>query len=42
MKNDLNDEVINETPKTLILSNGVLNWGVKVKRKLEGDHVTHF
>ncbi len=42
MKDDLNDEVFNGTPKTLIPSNGVLNWdGVsKLGNKLEGDHVT--
>jgi hypothetical protein len=26
MKDDENDEVPNETPKTLIISNGVVNW----------------
>jgi hypothetical protein len=44
MKDDLNDEVPNGTPKTLIPSNGVLNWdGVsKLGNKTKGDHVTHF
>jgi hypothetical protein len=43
MKNDLNDEVPNETFKTLILSNGVLNWdGVsKFSDKFERDYATH-
>jgi hypothetical protein len=44
MKDDLNDELPNGIPKTLILSNGVLNWnGVsKVGGKPKGDHATHF
>jgi hypothetical protein len=44
MKDDLNDDVSNRTPKTLVLSNGVLNWDEvsKLKGKLEGDHTTHF
>jgi hypothetical protein len=44
MKDDLNDELPNGTPKILIPSNGVLNWnGVsKVGDKHEGDHATHF
>jgi hypothetical protein len=44
MKDDLNDDVLNATPKILILSNGVLNWdGVsKLGGKLKGDHATHF
>jgi len=41
MKNDVKDEVPNETPKTLIPSNGVLNKdGVsKLGNRLKGDHV---
>jgi hypothetical protein len=44
MKDDLNDDVLNGTPKTLILFNGVLNWDGVLKSggKLKGDHVTHF
>jgi hypothetical protein len=44
MKDDLNDEVLNGTPKTVIIFNGVLNWdGVsKSNNKPKGDHVTHF
>jgi hypothetical protein len=38
MKDDLNDEVPNRTPKIIIFSNGVLNWdGVpKLGDKPEG------
>jgi hypothetical protein len=38
MKDDLNDEVFNGTPKTLIPFNGVLNCDVvsKSNNKLEG------
>ncbi len=44
MKNDVEDEVSNGTPNTLIPSNGVLNMdGVsKLSNRVEGDHVTHF
>jgi hypothetical protein len=44
MKDDLNDEVFNGTPKTLIPSDGVLNWDgvLKSSGKLGGDHATHF
>jgi hypothetical protein len=38
MKDDVNDKVPNEIPKTLNLSNGVL----KSSGKPKGDHVTHF
>jgi hypothetical protein len=43
MKNDVKDEVPNETPKTLIPFNGVLNKdGVsKLGNKLEEDHDSH-
>jgi hypothetical protein len=43
MKDDLNDEVPNGTPKTLILLDGVLSWDKvsKLVDKLEGDHATH-
>jgi hypothetical protein len=39
----VNDEVPNETPKTLIISNGVVNWDgvLKWSGKPEVDHVTH-
>ncbi len=44
MNDDLNDEMFNETPKIVILSDGVLNQnGVsKSNNKLKGDHATHF
>ncbi len=45
MKDDVNDEVPNETPQTLkYISNWVLNWnGVsKSNKKPKGDHATHF
>jgi hypothetical protein len=44
MKDDLNDEVFNGSPKTLIPFDGVLNWDGVLESgdKLEGDHVTHF
>jgi len=43
MKDDVNEEVPNGTPKTLIPSNEMVNWdGVsKLNDKLQGDHVTH-
>ncbi len=43
MKDDVNDEVPNGTPKTLILSDGVENWDgvLKSGNRLKGDHVTH-
>jgi hypothetical protein len=44
MKDDMNDEIFNGNPKTLIPFDGMLNW-VRVSKsgdKLEGDHVTHF
>ncbi len=44
MKDVLNDEVPNGTPKTLIPSNGVLNWDgmSKLGDKPKEDHVTNF
>jgi hypothetical protein len=44
MKDDVNDEVPNGTPKILIPSKGVLNWGgvSKSNDMLEGEHATHF
>jgi hypothetical protein len=44
MKDDVNDEVPNETPKILILFNGLVNWDgvLKSSGRLEGDHATHF
>jgi hypothetical protein len=40
----VNDEVPNGTPKTMIPSNGVVNWDEVLKwgDKLEGGHVTHY
>jgi hypothetical protein len=40
MKDDVNEEVPNGTPKTL---NEMVNWdGVsKLSDRLQGDHVTH-
>ncbi len=37
-------KVPNGTPKTLIPSNGVVNWDrvLKFSDKLESDHATHF
>jgi hypothetical protein len=44
MKNDVNDEVPNGTPKILIPSNGVLNWNKmsKSNNKPKGNHATDF
>jgi hypothetical protein len=44
MKEDVNDELPNGNPKTLIPSNGVINWDgvLKSSNMLEGDHATHF
>ncbi len=43
MKDDLNDEVPNVTPKSFP-SNGVLTWDgmSKLGGRLERDHATHF
>jgi hypothetical protein len=43
MKDDLNDELFNGTPKILNFSNGVLSWDkvLKIGGKLEGDYATH-
>jgi len=43
MKDDVNNEVFNETYQILILSK-VLNWEevLKPSGKLEANHVTHF
>ncbi len=43
MEDDVNDEVFTEISKTLIPSNGVVNWDgvLKSNDKLEGDHATH-
>jgi hypothetical protein len=43
MKDDVNDEVSNETPKTLVPFNGVVNCNGVFKSggRLEGDHATH-
>jgi hypothetical protein len=44
MKDDVNDEVPNGTPKILIPSNGVLNWNKvsKSSNKPKRNHATHF
>jgi hypothetical protein len=43
MYDDGNDEMSNGIPKTLIPSNGVVNWDgvLKSNDKLHGDHATH-
>jgi hypothetical protein len=43
MKHDVKVKVFNETPKTLIPSNGVVNWDgvLKFGGRPEGDHVMH-
>jgi hypothetical protein len=43
MKDDVNFEMPNGTPKTLIPSDGVVNWDgvLKSGSKLDDDHVTH-
>ncbi len=38
MNDDVNNEVLNDTPKALIPFDGVLKLG----GRLEGDHITHF
>jgi hypothetical protein len=44
MKDDANDGVPNGTPKTLIPSNGVVNWDgvLKSSGRPKGDHAMHF
>ncbi len=44
MKDDVNDELHDGTPKIIILSDGVLNWNKvsKSSNKPKGDHATHF
>jgi len=43
MKDDVNNEVPDRTPKTLILSDRVVNWDgvLKLSIKPNGDHATH-
>jgi hypothetical protein len=43
MKDDVKIKVPNETPMTLIPSNGVVNWDGVLKSigRLEVDHTTH-
>jgi hypothetical protein len=43
MKDDVIDEMANETPKILIPSNKVVKWDGVLKSgdRLEGDHATH-
>jgi hypothetical protein len=40
----MNDEVPNENPKILIPFDEVVNWDgvLKSKKRLKGDHATHF
>jgi hypothetical protein len=44
MNDDVNNEVLNGTPKILIPFDGVVNWDgvLKSSSMLEGDHNTHF
>jgi len=44
MKDDVKVKMPNGTPKTLILSDGVVNWDevLKFGGRPEGDHATHF
>ncbi len=44
MKDDVNDEVPNGTPKFMILFDGVVNQDGMLKSSdmLESDHATHF
>jgi len=44
MKDDVKVKVPNGTPKTLIPSNGVVNWDgvLKFSGGSKGDHVMHF
>jgi len=44
MKDNVKVKVPNGTLKTLILSNGVVNWDgvLKSSDRLEGDHAMHF
>jgi hypothetical protein len=43
MKDDVNDEVPNGTPKIWILSDGVVNWDgvLKLSGRPKGDHATY-
>ncbi len=42
MEDDVNDEMSNGIPKTLIPFDGVVNWGevLKLGGRPKGDHVT--
>jgi hypothetical protein len=44
MKDDVKVKVPNKTPKTLIPSNGVVNWDgvLKFGGRLKVDHAMHF
>jgi hypothetical protein len=44
MNDDVNNEVINGTPKILIPFDGVASWDgvLKLGGRLEGDHITRF
>jgi hypothetical protein len=44
MKDDVKVKVPNETLKSLIPLDGVVNWGgvLKSSGRLKGDHATHF
>ncbi len=43
-KDDMKVKITNRTPKILIPSNGVVNWGGVLKSGggLKGDHAVHF
>jgi hypothetical protein len=43
MMDDVNDEMLNGSPKILILFNGVVNWDgvLKLSSRTEGDHATY-
>ncbi len=43
MKGDVNDEVPNGTPKSMIPYDEIVNWDgvLKSSDMLEGDHATH-
>jgi hypothetical protein len=43
MYDDVNDEMPNGIPKTLIPFDGVVNWDgvLKLSGRLKGDHVTN-
>jgi hypothetical protein len=44
MKDVMNHKMFNGTPKTMVPSNGVVNWDgvLKLGGRVEGDHVEEF